>query len=150
MNRKELIRRIDAVLRENNIRKPVSLPKQVFHISDDEGHTKDFTVKKFDKMVMYTVDDIDAILEACGHVVRDAIRSGEEIHIKGLGALILRYHKPTIVSNNVLDGAKIAVDGHYVPKIILGTELRRCAQVYEQSLKDTEIISPPPPRDDGE
>lgn len=32
MNRKELVRRIANVMRENNIRKPVSSQKQVFHI----------------------------------------------------------------------------------------------------------------------
>lgn len=60
MNRKELVRRIANVMRENNIRKPVSSQKQVFHISDDEGNTKDFVVKKTDKGVLFTYDDVEA------------------------------------------------------------------------------------------
>ena len=63
MNRKELVRRIANVMRENNIRKPVSSQKQVFHISDDEGNTKDFVVKKTDKGVLFTYDDVEAMMD---------------------------------------------------------------------------------------
>ena len=45
MNRSEFARKIAKNLRENNLKKPVRAPKQVFHISDDEGNVKDFVIK---------------------------------------------------------------------------------------------------------
>ena len=50
MNKIDFIKCVSDVLRTNDIKKPVSIPKQVFHISDDEGNSKDFTVKKTDKL----------------------------------------------------------------------------------------------------
>ena len=55
MNRKEFARRVATLMREKDIRKPVSIPKQVFHISDDEGNSRDFVVRKTDKSVQFTI-----------------------------------------------------------------------------------------------
>ena len=107
MVRKELIRRTADVLRENNIRKPISIPKQVFHISDDEGNHKDFTVKKVDKSVAFTVEDIEAVLDACQYVIQDAVKSGEDITLRGFGTLGKRYRKARVVKD-VLDGQSMS------------------------------------------
>ena len=55
--------------------------------------------------------------------------------MRGLGALCLNYRRPRTVKN-VLDGAQIDLDGFYLPKFIVGDELKRCAQIYAQSLQD--------------
>ena len=78
MVRKELIRRMTEVMRENDIRKPISFPKHVFHISDDEGNRRDFTVKKVDKSVIYTADDVEAVLDTLQYVIQEALKAGEE------------------------------------------------------------------------
>lgn len=143
MVRKDLARRTAEFMRENNMRKPIQIPKQVFHISDDEGNHKDFTVKKTDKSVLFTVGDVEAILTACQYVLLEAMKAGEEVTIKGFGTLSKRYRKPRVV-RNVLDGAKIEMDGHYVPWFEPGNDLRRCLQIYEQSLKDQEMNAPLP------
>ena len=75
-------------MRENDIRKPISIPKQVFHISDDEGNHKDFTVKKIDKTVLYTADDIEAILDTLQFVIQEAVKAGEEISIRDIALKI--------------------------------------------------------------
>ena len=143
MVRKELIRRMAEVMRENDIRKPISIPKQVFHISDDDGNHKDFTVKKIDKTVLYTADDIEAILDTLQFVIQEAVKTGEEISIRGFGTLGLRYRKPRI-QRNVMDGQPVEVEGRYVPHFLCGNDLKRCAQVYEQSLIDRKINEPLP------
>lgn len=143
MVRKELISRISAVLRENNIRKPVSFPKHVFHISDDEGNQKDFVAKKTDKMVLYTTDDVAAILDACQYVIQETLKQGEEISIHGFGRLGLKYQKEKTV-HNIRDSQLVTIDGHYSPRFLCGNDLKRCAQIYEQSLKDLEINKPLP------
>lgn len=135
MVRKELVRRITEVMRENDIRKPISIPKQVLHISDDEGNKKDFTVKKADKRYLYTAADVIAVLDACQYVIQEALKAGEEISIHGFGTLALNYRQPRTL-RNVLDGEPITMAGHYVPKFAVGNDLKRCAQIYEQSLKD--------------
>lgn len=143
MVRKELISQTASVLRENNVRKPVSIPKRVFHISDDEGNSKDFVVKKKDKNVIYTADDVEAVLSACQYVIQEALKRGEEISIHGFGKLGLKYHKGQTVVN-VLDGQKVVTEGHYNPRFLAGNDLKRCAQVYEQSLKDQNLNTPLP------
>ena len=135
MNRKELVRRVALALRDNNVRKPVSSPKQVFHISDDEGNTKDFVVKKTDKTVLFTVDDIEAIIDACVNVVEDALKHGESVSIRGFGTLGLHYRKARATKHPVT-GEPVEVDARYVPKFSFGDSLRFCAKVFELSLDE--------------
>ena len=135
MVKKELLRRAAAVLRENGVKKPVSMPKQVFHISDDEGNKKDFVVRKTDKNLPYNAEDMEAMFDACVYVIQEALKAGEEVSIRGFGTFGLRYRSPR-TAINVSDGEPIVIDGHFVPRFLFGTDLKRCAQFYEQSLAD--------------
>ncbi len=139
MIRKELISRVTEVMRENNVRKPVSIPKHRFLISDEDGNSKIFTVKERNRNVILTADDVENVLDACESVVYDALRHGEEINIRGFGTLCLNYRKPC-AQTSVSDGSRIVVGGHYVPKFICGNIMKRCVQVYEQSLEDGAVI----------
>ena len=143
MNKKELIRKATAVLREVDARKPVRIPKQVLHISDDEGNHKDFVVKKVDKNVIYTAEDVETILDACQYVIQEALKVGEEVSLRGFGVFGIKYRKPRVVKN-VLDDQLIEVDGHYVPSFTSGNDLKRSVQVYAQALADKEINRPLP------
>lgn len=143
MTRKELVSRTAAALKELNRRKPVSIPKHTFHISDDDGNSKDFYVKKTDKSVLYTAEDVEAILDTMIHVIMDAIKQGEEINVHGFGRLALKYMKPKKL-RNVLDGEYMQIDGFYLPRFSPGNDLRRCGQIYAQSLIDMELNRPLP------
>lgn len=147
MNKKDLIRHVSDLLRENNIKKPVSVPKQVFHISDDEGNTKDFTVKKTDKKVIYTIDDVGVIVDACLCVIQNALKRGEPVSIHGFGSLGLHYRKPRMTKQIGTDN-DVTIEGRYVPKFSFGNDLRMCAKVYELSLGDR--LAEPEPIDDEE
>ncbi len=140
MNRKELISRVASVMRENNVRKSVSFPKQVFHISDDEGNSKDFVVKKGEKNVLFCADDIENILNACLFVIKDALKKGEEVSIKGFGSLGLKYRVKRATKKFGTD-EWIDVDARYIPKFTFGNDLRMCAKVYELSLTDRENLN---------
>lgn len=135
MNKKEYVSAIASVLRESKARKPISIPKQVFHISDDEGNSKDFTVQKTDKTVLYTKDDIELFLDAAMYVVEEALKRGEEVSIYGFGRFELYYRTPRI-QHHVTSGEDVFVDGHYLPRFVFGSELRRSARLYELSLED--------------
>lgn len=144
MKRKELIRRVALAMREKNIRKSVSIPKHAFRISDDDGNTRVFHVKQTDKSVLFTADDIEAMLDICISVIEDALRSGEDISIQGFGRLYLKYRKPKTVINNMDGGKEMRSSGKYVPMFSSGTDLIRCAQMYAQSLEDKKINEPLP------
>ena len=141
MNKKDLISKAAEVLRSNNIRKPVSTPKQVFHISDDEGNQKDFVVKKTDKTVLYNMDDVAAILDACLNVIEEAIKHGEEVTIHGFGTLGV-HQRAARTTKHPETGEIVKVNARYVPKFSFGNTLRMAAKVYELSLDDFKDLPP--------
>lgn len=138
MNKKELISKTADMLRDNHIRKPVSLPKQVFHISDDEGNSKDFIVKKTDKEVLYTVTDVGAVIDACIAVIEEAMKRGEDVSIHGFGSLGLIY-RAARSTKHPDTGEPVIIDAHYIPKFNFGNDLRMAAKVYELSLEEEEF-----------
>lgn len=137
MNKKELSSRVAEVLRTNNIRKPVSVKKQTFHITDEDGNTADFHIKQQDKNVLYTVDDTANVIDACIAVILDAIKNGEEISIKGFGSLGLHYRaaRRTKEPNS---GEWCEIEARYIPKFSYGNDLRMAARLYELSHAETE------------
>lgn len=138
MNRKEFVRRVTSVMRENDIRKPISMPKQVFHISDDEGNQKDFVLQKKDKTAIFTVDDVDAVINTCLYVIGEALKKGDHVSVRGFGEIGLKYRKPRTL-RHVETGEEVRAEGRYVPKFTFGNDLRMCAKVYELSLADKEM-----------
>lgn len=135
MNRKEFVRRVADLLKEKNVRKPISVPKQILHISDDEGNHKDFTFQKVEKTAMYTVSDVDAILGACLKEIESAICRGEEVSLFGFGSL--GVHRRAARSTKVPGTDQfVEVAERYVPKFSFGTNLRAAARLYEMSLND--------------
>ena len=146
MNKKEFISRVAEALRENDLRKPVSVRKHTFHITDDEGNSADFNIRQQEKSVLYTADDVANIVDASLAVILDAIRKGEEISVKGFGTLGLHYRaaRRTKEPNS---GEWCEVDARYVPKFAYGNDLRMAAKLYEVSLAEKpESLSEP----DGE
>lgn len=137
MNKKELSSRVAEVLRANNIRKPVLVKKQTFHITDEDGNTADFHIKQQDKNVLYTVDDTANVIDACIAVILDAIKNGEEISIKGFGSLGLHYRaaRRTKEPNS---GEWCEIEARYIPKFSYGNDLRMAARLYELSHAETE------------
>jgi nucleoid DNA-binding protein len=136
MNKKSFIREISDVLKENNIKKPMRTPKKVFHITDDEGNSKDFVIKATDKSAIFTTNDIENIIDAAIHVIEEALKSGDEVNIHGFGNLHLIYRQPrTLKAVGTED--TITVDGHYIPKFSFGNDLKLCAKMYELSLVDS-------------
>lgn len=135
MFRKELIKRIVTVMREKDIKKPVSMPRHVFHISDDEGNKKDFAVRKTEKNVVYTIEDVDAMLDAFIDVVKEALMDGDFISLKGFGTLELKLYKGHAM-RHVGTGELVESEDRYLPKFTFGNDLRLCAKVYELKQSD--------------
>lgn len=135
MNKMEFVKRTVNKLRENGSKKRVGIPKQVFHISDNNGNSRDFSVKSFDRNVIYTIDDVSAIVDACVETMMDAIKHGEEITVRGFGTLGLKLRASRVV-RHVDTGELVEVPAHYVAKFDVGHDLRICAKLFDQALKD--------------
>lgn len=133
MTRKGLVRAIASFLRENNIRKPVAIPRKTIHISDDDGNCRDLTFKGVDKQAPFTIDDVETIIDTCLYVIQESIKRGEPVTIHGFGSLGVKYRKPR---STYKYGTKerVAVPGRYIPKFSFGNDLRMCAKIYEISL----------------
>ena len=135
MNRKDLIRSTAAKLREQDIKKPISSPKKMFYISDEEGNTKEFVVKRTDKSVIYTADDVDAVVTAMMDVIKEELTNGRSVTIRGFGSLNLQHRKAR-ATKHPDTGEPITIEARWVPKLSFGNELRLCAKLYELSLGD--------------
>ena len=124
-------------MRENGARKIVQFPKQTFHISDDDGNTKNFTVQKRDGKFLYTIDDVEAVLDSMIEVIYESIRNGEQVNIRGFGSIGVKYHKPKIIPDlNSDNGGTIKIEGRYLPKLCSGHELRMHAAAYGAIAKE--------------
>lgn len=134
MNKKELIGKTAELLRDNDVKKYVVYPRQTFHISDDEGNRKDFSVRKTDKRVNYTIEDVRNILSACIDVITDSIKRGEEVTVTGFGTLGLHYRGGRTIGG--FDGKLHTMKAHYVPKFWYGKDLRNSAELYRMSIED--------------
>lgn len=140
MNKKKLISSVVEVLREKGIRKPISVPRQVFHISDEEGNQKDFIVRKVDKTTAYNSGDVSAIVDACISVIEDSLIHGEEVSVHGFGSLGV-HKRAARRTKHPNTGEPIEIDAHYIPKFSFGNNLRMAAKLYELSLNDFADIS---------
>lgn len=137
MNKKELIGKTVDVLRENNIRKPTSAQKTVLHISDDHGNQSDFVIKKSERGLLFTVNDVTAIVDACLAVIEDSIKHGEDVSIHGFGTLGVQ-HRAARQTKHPDTGETVTIAARFVPKFNFGNSLRMAAKVYELSLSDRE------------
>lgn len=141
VNRKGLVRGVAAFLRDNNIRKPVAIPKKTLHISDDDGNVKDIVIKGMDKQAPFTVDDVETIIDTCLYVIQESLKKGEPVTIQGFGSLGLKYRKARS-TKKIGTTERQEIPGRYVPKFSFGNDLRVCAKLYELSLNDVRDEEP--------
>lgn len=134
MNKKEFSRKVAETLRNNDIRKPVISPKHVFHISDDCGNSKDFVVKQSDRNLLFTIMDVENIVDACLDVIIKLLANGDSITFRGFGTLGLRYRKGRRMRDN--SGEWIDCPPGFMPKLVCGKDLKRSAKLYEVSLQE--------------
>lgn len=137
MTKKEVVASAASILREKDIRKPVSVKKHTFFISDIDGNQAEFNIKQQDKNVIYTAEDVTAILDACIEAITEALKRGEQVTIRGFGTWKLRYRKARR-TKDLVSGNDLNIDARYVPKFIFGNDLRIAARMYELMLNDKE------------
>lgn len=129
MTRKELAAKVAEVLSANGIKKSVPAQKTVFHITDDYGGKSDFTIRKEQAGIRYTIDDIYTILEACMEVIIDAIKRGDKITISGFGMLYLKRRAARVAPHPVT-GEMMQMKEHFTVKFDCGKNLKTAAAIY--------------------
>lgn len=147
MNKREFISKVASELKDSGVRKPVVLPRQTFTISDNSGNSKQFYVKQTDKLFVFSVDDVEKIVDACLDVIEDCLKHGDVIAVQKFGSLGLNYRKPRVTQLYTPDGEQIITEGKYVPKFTAGERIKRACTLYKMSLSDRE--SEPVPIDTG-
>ena len=135
MNRTQLISKATELLKMNGEGKVVLFPKQTFHIEDDEGNKKSFFVRKGEKRVHFTAEDVSVILDALVAAVEDSIKKGEYVTLQGFGKLGVKLRKKR-ATKLPYTNEWVEIAEHYVPSFFAGERLRTCAKVYELSLAE--------------
>lgn len=135
MNLKGLASAVTQEMRKNGLRKRVSVPKTVFTISGGDGNTRNFTVKGGDKTIIYTVEDVEAVLETCLEVIKKALANGEEVQARGFGKLGVKYFKRRYTRNPQGEGL-VEIKAKYVPKFTIGKDLKESALIYAAKVAD--------------
>lgn len=135
MFKKELFREIAKRLKDEDMKKLVPYPKTKFHISDDNGNHKDFVVYAGENRVMYTYEDVSAIMEMAMNVIIECVRNGDPVSISGFGTFGHRYlrGKDHI---NVTTGQVEYIEGHYVSKFSFGKDYKLAVALFDKDVRD--------------
>ncbi len=142
MNKKDLVRDAAALLKERGVRKQVQAKKHVFRITDEEGNGRNFSVTESGKSIMFSADDIDAILDSVLTVITETLKRGEPVNLQGFGSFRLKYHAPRTFTKFDTDEL-VSIPARYLPKFVAGKELQNSAKVYETSLADLNAMTLP-------
>lgn len=139
MNRKELSARAAELLRENDVRKPVKIKKHVFIVTDEDGNSAHFDVKRADKKVLYSVDDVQNVLDACVETIRSALQNGETVIIKDFGTLSLQL-RAARKTKRLDNGEWCEIPAHYIPKMSFAKPYRMAAKIYELNANEADAV----------
>lgn len=135
MNKRELIREIVNVLKENEFRKYTKAFNTGLHISDDDGNVRHFTVKRKAGKSYLDSRDVSAVMQAMLKIIESEIQKGNKVDLHGFGRFCLSYRRPTIVKRPDT-GEEMQTEGLYVPMFKCGNELKVAAKIFTHDSKE--------------
>ncbi len=139
-----------SVLKDTGTKKPITLPKHVFHIRDDDNKEVSFSVRPQSKEVQYTIDDIDKIMSACIIVLEDALKRGESVSIQGFGSIGVIQRKATRAVSPNGDGEWYEIPAHYVPKMKFAKRMQIAVKLYDIASKENDSRPEPMPEEEDD
>lgn len=137
MNKTKLCQAVAAALRENNIKKHVHVPKTTFKLIDPDGTSRNLDLRPSDRDVNFTQDDVEYFIDALIYTIKEALKRGETIQIQGVGSIGLKLYKGRNI-NDVITGEIKYVEPKWKVKPLVGKELRRCAEYFEEHYEGVE------------
>lgn len=138
MNRKLFEEAVVTKLKNDNVRKHISINNGSFYIRNSTGQEARFDVAPTVKNVLYTRDDVSNMLDAIISVVCDALARGDRVFIRGFGSLELHRRKGSSVrrfGSDIID----ELPDQWVPKFSAGDSLKLAAKLYGLSYSHTGI-----------
>jgi len=143
MNKEGLTSRIAEILKNNDVKKSVSISSHQFFIMDEEGNQSTFRVPIPIRKVQYTKTDISNILDAFFAVLEDCIKRGEELSIYGVVSFGIKQRAARMTK---IPGTEdwVNIPEKYVPYTKFGNILKTAARIYEANLKESQVELPPP------
>ena len=140
MTEKDLAGRIVEILKENNVRKDVRATRMILHISDDEGHTKDFVAKKPRTDVLFDKRDIVSVLQAFMLAVSDAILNGEEVRMFNFGTFKIKQ-KAASKGRHPETKEIFEIPPYYYPTFTYARRIKNATKLYTASERELEGIN---------
>jgi nucleoid DNA-binding protein len=134
VNKKELVQRAARILRINNYKKSVHLPKQTMTVTLGDRSTS-FSIKPLDKDVIYTVDDVEVVLDAVLTAIVEGMKNGEETSLFGFGVFQPKLWTGRRV-RRVDTGELDMIKERYIPHFESGKDLRLAMAVYNARLEE--------------
>ena len=128
---------------DSGYRKPVTVPRHTFVISDDEGNESKFFVRKRDRRVTLSRRDVITVVNAYVDFVADAIRRGDSVALQEFGTIKPHYRaaRRSFAPKGGYQGGFSTTDmqelpAHYLPKFDASARLRRAARLYGNDIKN--------------
>ena len=135
MNKREIVEHITKKLKITGMIKPITIPRHTFTISDKDGNDCEFHVRRVDKSVNYTQDDVVAIMDAFVTTAEDILRIGGKMELRGFGVLEPHY-RAARKTKDPYYGKECEVEARYVPKFTPGKSLKLAVKLWELDQKD--------------
>lgn len=135
MRKRDLVRRVSELLKENDIKKPTRAITKRLYISDDDGNTQAFETRMSASRTIYTQEDVRVIIETMIYTIKEALRDGQDVNIPGFGKFSLKFHKGyTVTAANPLNVSE--VPPRYKIKFSPFPELQESARLFQASQTD--------------
>lgn len=130
MKKEEIVSLVCEALKQADIRKPVSIPKQEFTIMDDEGQSRKFSIKRADKEVLYTVGDVKNIVDMFIEILIEAMKNGESVYLPKFGTICPHYREAR--RSRIPNTRKWCdIPAKYVPKFKFSKAMMDAAREWE-------------------
>lgn len=133
--KKEIVSDVTNLLKQNGIRKPVNIPKYALHITDDEGNHADFDIKRINKSAIYTVTDVQNILDALVDYIVTSIKHGDEVFFNGFGVFKPEWRSERRTKHPTTK-EPVVIPPHYIITFKPGDMLRTAVKLYDLAVKD--------------
>lgn len=139
MGKYEIAATAAKILRNTGFRKTVNAPSSLFHISDNYGNSKDFSIRGGTYQITLSSEDVIKVFDAVLQAIVEELKKGEKVSFRRFGLFYLKFRKPRS-TKMVGSDERVYIPGHYVVKFSPGEDLKTCCKLYELSIADE--ISP--------
>lgn len=135
LTKPDVARLVSLKLKDKGIRKKINIPASKFTITDEEGNSSVFRVRKTNRTEAYTIKDASAIIDAMWEVIEDALSDNKTVSFFGYGSFELRQTEARKVKHPLTREWLDVESGHRVA-FSPGSRMKQAGRDYDMQLKD--------------